>query len=139
MDLPLLTALRREAPPLDGALSRVAPQPQLLDAALVTVQAMSLAGVHPSPSARRRRQTQILAALLLVGLPPRGKHRASAFILGQGESKGVSFEREGLPQRAYAGQLPQAQRLHVSGEDRRRLRRATLLLQRVGGARRLSG
>ena len=51
----------------------------------------------------------------------------------------MSFEREGLPQRAYAGQLPQAQRLHVPREDRRRLRRAALHLRRAGGARQPPG
>jgi hypothetical protein len=69
-----------EPPRLYVALVGVSPEPQFLDATGVTLQTVSLGGVHPSPSARRR-QPQILAALPRSGFSHRGKHGAAAFIL----------------------------------------------------------
>src|SRR5215217_93319 len=53
-DLLGLSTVGRKAPLLDAALSSVAPQLQLLDADLVTVQTLSLAVVHSSPYTRTR-------------------------------------------------------------------------------------
>src|SRR3712207_6114251 len=78
--------------------------------------------LNPPIPARRWQRTRVVL-ILCVGYKG---HKIN-------EGKESLHEREGLPHGAYAGELPQAQRLHVSGQGGRRTRRPALHLQRVRG------